>query len=243
VVVVSAAVNVLHTASHAGQHIMSLPLWQLAFIALVIFATPVVAAVLLWTRYRVTGAWLLAASMAGSLVFGLLYHFLVPGSDNVFAQPPGTWRSAFVITAVLLSLLQATGVVVGLRVARGTQGGGVPAAGRDGARDARGRSDVPGESLRQGPLGGLLARRGRREPGTSQLSGERASVPCGSSLLCWASGWAVPTWCVVPSSIPCAWRPSGLSSDHQAVGVLRRRSRIACSTSCAGTSTRHDWWN
>jgi hypothetical protein len=120
VVVVSAAVNVVHTASHAGQHIMSLPLWQLAFIALVIFATPVVAAVLLWTRYRVTGAWLLVASMAGSLVFGLLYHFLVPGSDNVFAQPPGTWRSAFVITAVLLSLLQATGVVVGLRVARGT---------------------------------------------------------------------------------------------------------------------------
>jgi hypothetical protein len=120
VVVVSAAVNVVHTASHAGQHIMSLPLWQLAFIALVIFATPVVAAVLLWTRYRVTGAWLLVASMAGSLVFGLLYHFLVPGSDNVFAQPPGTWRSAFAITAVLLSLLQATGVVVGLRVARGT---------------------------------------------------------------------------------------------------------------------------
>src|SRR5829696_6758690 len=67
---------------------MCLPLWQLAFIALVIFAAPVVAAVLLWTRYRVTGAWLLVASMAGSLVFGLLYHFLVPGSDNVFAQPP-----------------------------------------------------------------------------------------------------------------------------------------------------------
>jgi hypothetical protein len=68
VVVVSAAVNVVHTASHAGQHIMFLPLWQLAFIALVIFAAPVMAAVLLWTRYRVTGAWLLVASTAGSLV-------------------------------------------------------------------------------------------------------------------------------------------------------------------------------
>jgi Na+/H+-dicarboxylate symporter len=46
VVVVSAAVNVVHTASHAGQHVMSLPSWQLAFTAVVIYAAPVVAAVL-----------------------------------------------------------------------------------------------------------------------------------------------------------------------------------------------------
>lgn len=120
VVVVSVAVNVAHTASHAGQHVMSLPSWQLAFIAVVIYAAPVVAVVLLWTTYRATGAWLLVASMAGSLVFGLLYHFLVPGADNVFAQPPGTWRAAFVVTAVLLSSLQAAGVLVGLGVARRT---------------------------------------------------------------------------------------------------------------------------
>ena len=74
VVVVSAVVNVAHTASHAGQHLMSLPGWQLAYIAIVIYAAPVVAASLLWTRYRFAGAWLLAASMAGSLAFGLLYH-------------------------------------------------------------------------------------------------------------------------------------------------------------------------
>jgi hypothetical protein len=80
----------------------------------------VAAADLLWTRHRLVGAWLLVASMAGSLVFGLLYHFLVPGSDNVFAQPHGAWRAAFVVTAVVLSLLQATGVVIGLRVARRT---------------------------------------------------------------------------------------------------------------------------
>ncbi len=118
VVVVSAAVNVAHTASHAGQHVVALPAWQLAYIAIVIYAAPVLAAVLLWSRYRVTGAWLLVASMAGSLVFGLLYHFLVPGPDNVFAQPPGPWRDAFVVTAVLLSLLQAAGVLIGLWAAR-----------------------------------------------------------------------------------------------------------------------------
>jgi len=117
-VVVSAAVNATHTASHAGQHVMSLPTWQLAYIAVVIYAAPVVAAVLLWTRYRLPGAWLLVASMAGSLVFGLLYHFLVPGPDNVFTQPPGTWRTAFGISAVLMLPLQGMGCLAGLWAAR-----------------------------------------------------------------------------------------------------------------------------
>ena len=47
VVVVSAVVNVAHTASHAGQHLMSLPGWQLAYISIIIYAAPVVAAGLL----------------------------------------------------------------------------------------------------------------------------------------------------------------------------------------------------
>lgn len=87
VVAVSAAVSAAHTVSHTGQHVMSLPAWQLTYMGVVIYAAPVVAAVLLWTRFRRPGAWLLAASMAGSLAFGLLYHFLVSGPHNVFTQP------------------------------------------------------------------------------------------------------------------------------------------------------------
>lgn len=121
VVAVSAAVNAVHTASHAGQHVMSLPAWQLTYIAVVVYAAPVAAAILLWNQFRRSGAWLLAASMAGSLAFGLPYHFLLPGPDNIFTQPPGPWRVLFMVTAVLLSLLQAAGVVAGLRVARGTR--------------------------------------------------------------------------------------------------------------------------
>ena len=56
VIVVSAVVNIAHTASHAGQHLISLPGWQLAYIAIVIYAAPVVAASVLWTRYRFAGA-------------------------------------------------------------------------------------------------------------------------------------------------------------------------------------------
>jgi hypothetical protein len=58
-----------------GQHVMSLAVWQWAYVALVIGITPVAASVvLLWSRYRRGGAKLarlLLASMAGSFVFGL----------------------------------------------------------------------------------------------------------------------------------------------------------------------------
>jgi hypothetical protein len=56
VAVMSVVLNLAHTASHAGQHVMSLPGWQLVYIAVVIYAAPVVAAVLLWTRHDL-GAW------------------------------------------------------------------------------------------------------------------------------------------------------------------------------------------
>src|SRR5215208_582745 len=117
VVVVSAVVNVAHTASHAGLHLMPLPGWQLAYIAIVIYASPVVAASLLWTRHRFAGAWLLAASMAGSFAFGLLYHFVIPRPDNVFMQPPGTWRTAFGVSAALLLPLWGSGCLDHLRKA------------------------------------------------------------------------------------------------------------------------------
>jgi hypothetical protein len=114
VVILNIVANLLHTASHLGQHVMSLPAWQLAYITLVIYIAPVAAAVLLWTRYRRGGAWLLLASMAGSFVFGLGYHFLVPGSDNAFTLEPGAWRAAFRASAVLLLLVEGAGCLVGM---------------------------------------------------------------------------------------------------------------------------------
>lgn len=118
IAVVSVLVNLLHTASHVGQGVTSLPQWQLAYIAVVIYAAPVVAAILLWTRYRIVGAWLLAASMAGSLVFGLVYHFIVPGPDNAFTLHPGTWRTAFRVSAALLLVLPGVGILIGLWAAK-----------------------------------------------------------------------------------------------------------------------------
>ncbi|MCA1740190.1 MAG: hypothetical protein LC740_15600 [Actinobacteria bacterium] len=132
VLILNAAANLLHGASHMGQHVMSLDVWQWVYVALVIGITPIAAAVLLWTRYRGVGAWLLLASMVGSFVFGLAYHFLIPGPDNAFTLEPGAWQTTFRASAVLLLLIEGVGCLVGVwilsRLARlpGAAGGTRP---------------------------------------------------------------------------------------------------------------------
>jgi hypothetical protein len=118
IVVVSVLVNLLHTASNVVQGVTSWPQWQLVYIAVVTHAAPIVATVLPWTRYRRVGAWLLATSLVGSLVFDLVYHFIVPGPDNAFTLPPGTWRTALRDSAALLLVLPGVGVLVGLWAAK-----------------------------------------------------------------------------------------------------------------------------
>ncbi len=59
------------------------------------------------------GVWLLLASMSGALIFGLAFHFLVSGSDNVFTLNPGAGREAFRFSAVLVALTEVLGCVAG----------------------------------------------------------------------------------------------------------------------------------
>src|SRR5919112_538230 len=101
-VVLATAVNLLHAVSHFGQEVLSLQAWQLMYVVCVVFVAPIVAAVLLWTRLSLAGAWLLLASMAGSFVFDLTYHFLIEGPDNVFTLQPGVWLVAFWSSSLIL---------------------------------------------------------------------------------------------------------------------------------------------
>jgi len=75
--------------------------------------SPMVAAVLLWTPYRLAAAWPLFASMAGSFGFDLAYHFLIPGPDNVFTLEPDAWLVPFRVSAVLLGAVSGLGTLVG----------------------------------------------------------------------------------------------------------------------------------
>ncbi len=105
--------NLLHGISHA-EHEVPLAAWQQAYVFLIIFLAPIVAAVLLWSRFRRAGAWLLLVSMTGSLIFGVAYHFLIPGPDNAFTLQQGAWLTAFQASAALLVLLDGLGCLTGL---------------------------------------------------------------------------------------------------------------------------------
>jgi hypothetical protein len=108
IVLAHLAVNVVHGLAHAKLHV-GLTRGQIDFIVAVILLGPILAMILLWTRLRRAGAWLLLVSMAGSFVFGAYYHFLLNSPDNVSHVSAGSYRMAFQITAVLLALTEALG--------------------------------------------------------------------------------------------------------------------------------------
>jgi hypothetical protein len=113
VAVLATLAHVLHGISHV-EHQVPLAAWHWAYVLFVVFLAPVVAAMLLWTRMRRVGAWLLLASMAGALIFGLAFHFLVSGPDYGFTRNPGAAREAFRFSAVLVALREALGCVAGI---------------------------------------------------------------------------------------------------------------------------------
>ena len=101
-----------HSIAHNMLGINMNP-WQNIYIMLVILLAPIVAGVLLWRRPRV-GFLLLGISMAGSLVFGAFYHFILPGSDNAMSLHPHPWTFTVQASAVLLAVTELAGAAVGL---------------------------------------------------------------------------------------------------------------------------------
>jgi Mn2+/Fe2+ NRAMP family transporter len=99
-----------HAIAHSHLQIEPSP-WQRLFIAIVIFAVPVLAALLLWTRWQRAGMTLLGISLGGALLFGLYYHFVAGGPDSVFNPIHTHWNMRFAVTAVLLALVEITGCV------------------------------------------------------------------------------------------------------------------------------------
>lgn len=116
IVVAHLALSIAHGLAHGHLHI-GLNLLQRIFVYLVIVAAPLAAGWLIWTRRRLRlGGALLAISMAAALAFGVYYHYLAPGPDNVSqadASAPSNWRSLFDDTAMDLALLEGLGIVAG----------------------------------------------------------------------------------------------------------------------------------
>jgi hypothetical protein len=58
----------------------------------------------------------IAITLAGSLTFGAVNHFLLGGPDHV-AEVAAAWRGTFTTTAVLLAVTEAFGAVLAVRCA------------------------------------------------------------------------------------------------------------------------------
>jgi hypothetical protein len=111
VVLIHLAISIVHGQAHTGAQV---PLSGAAtfFVYTVILAGPLLGLAFFRWQPR-AGASIVAASMAGALVFGLVNHFIIDGSDHV-AHVAAAWRTQFGVTAALLVVSEAAGVAVGV---------------------------------------------------------------------------------------------------------------------------------
>jgi hypothetical protein len=108
-------VSIVHGFAHAEAHV---PLSRAAsvFVVVVILAGPLIGLALAWPAERI-GVWLIAFTMAGSLAFGVVNHFVLAGPDHVAHVDP-RWQGLFAMTATLLTLTEALGTGFAIRVLR-----------------------------------------------------------------------------------------------------------------------------
>jgi hypothetical protein len=114
VIVFHFVILVLHSAAHQVLPVKATPA-QLAFIVPVIIVAPVLAGILL-SRFSMTAMVLLTASMIGSFVFGVYYHFIADTIDHVAHVAhlqPVFWSQMFQVTAYLLAISEITGAILG----------------------------------------------------------------------------------------------------------------------------------
>lgn len=110
--------NLWHGDAHATLDVQ-LPTSKWIYVAVVILIAPVVGAGLLWTRHALLGGWTIGASMAGSVVFSVLHHYVWISNDNVEHLPAGPpeAHAQFADSAAFIALAALTAALAGFYVA------------------------------------------------------------------------------------------------------------------------------
>src|SRR3954447_5815905 len=115
VVLIHLGISIMHGRAHAGAQV-PLPMAGTLFVYIVILAGPLIGLMAFaWSRRA--GALIVAVSMAGALIFGLVNHFIISGADHV-AHVAAEWRTLFGTPAVLLVVSEVLGVAVAVRQLR-----------------------------------------------------------------------------------------------------------------------------
>jgi amino acid permease len=123
VVLAHIVMNVVHGIAHQ-QLGVSISDFQSAYVLLVTLVAPIVAVIILLflnkTKIVLGGAWLLLVSMLASLLFGIVYHIVIPSPDNIFTvmQNPSLYSVVFTSTATLLLIIEGIGTWVGAKAIR-----------------------------------------------------------------------------------------------------------------------------
>jgi hypothetical protein len=119
-IVITAAVIVHLVASlwHGSAHNhlgIELSTQQTLFIYLVIIIAPVIAGILVWTRYVSIGLWVFFLAMLGSFLFGVYHHYVLVSPDNISHLPAGTPQShsRFVTSAAVIALIELAATLYG----------------------------------------------------------------------------------------------------------------------------------
>ena len=115
VVLAHLVVAIVHGAAHAQARVPLSPEANL-FVFIVILSGPLIGLALTWVAER-TGAWIVAVTLAGALVFGVVNHFVFESPDHITHVDP-EWRTLFAATAILLAVTEALGSGLAIRSAR-----------------------------------------------------------------------------------------------------------------------------
>jgi ABC-type xylose transport system permease subunit len=104
VVLIHLVISMVHALAHVRARA---PLSYAAsvFVYVVILAGPLVGLAVAWWNRR-AGSWVIALTMTGSFVFGVVNHFILSGPDHVAHVDP-QWRPLFTVTAVLVAVTEA----------------------------------------------------------------------------------------------------------------------------------------
>ena len=116
--VIIAAFHLLIGGGHQYSHIVAgvenSPL-QALFILVVVTIAPWVAIYLVWKRKFKIGSILFSLSMAASLAFGLILHFVLESPD-LYLNVVSEHRDFFLLSALGLALVEIVGLAYGSRL-------------------------------------------------------------------------------------------------------------------------------
>jgi hypothetical protein len=115
VVLAHLIVSMAHGAAHSGAQVLLSRSAHL-FVYIIILAGPLVGLALSWRNERL-GSLVVGLTLAGSLIFGLVNHFVMDSPDHV-SRVDAQWRTLFGTTAALLAITELLGLGLAIRLVR-----------------------------------------------------------------------------------------------------------------------------